>query len=127
MLDHLDALLAMAKERHGSDIYGARGKPLSGCLTEHADHVYLWYNDPATDSTAVVRIKKEQKKMTKKVGRPPSDTVRVTVYVDRFKLKRITGFGKYSHQAAIHKIIDEKLFREDLHAEIESDIKNAEI
>jgi hypothetical protein len=59
MLDHLDTLLAMAREAHGEDITPCHNKIWSECLSEHRDHVMLWYNKPC-GSTAIQKIKKEK-------------------------------------------------------------------
>ena len=62
-----------------------------------------------------------------KAGRPPSNNVRVVLRMDKFVLKRITKNGRLKNQEAIKKIIDEKLYWDDRHAEIEHDIKTLPI
>ena len=60
-----------------------------------------------------------------KAGRPPSNNVRVVLRMDKFVLKRITKNGRLKNQEAIKKIIDEKLYWDDRHAEMERDLTDS--
>jgi len=64
-------------------------------------------------------------KLKTKAGRPPSNNVRVVLRMDKFVLKRITKNGRLKKQEAIHKIINEKLYWDDRHAEMERDLADS--
>lgn len=56
--EHINTLLAEAKQKHGKDIQRCGNKKAwHECLTHHSDHVFLWFNTPSGD-TSMVKIKK---------------------------------------------------------------------
>jgi hypothetical protein len=84
---------------------------------------FVYYNCPSCKKYAGIPHHSVYKIEAGKLGRPIANTEKITIRLDSGIVKHITQNGKTTRQQAIKNIIDNHLFRENLHAEIEHDTK----
>jgi hypothetical protein len=54
-MDVYKLMITRARKRHGNDIGGCQGLPLSSCFKPMNGLLFFWYNDFKTDSTHIVK------------------------------------------------------------------------